>query len=139
MATVTDITEVNWNGKTCDNIATVGTITATDRKGVARADGRYKIGVLPAGAILTAVYISTTKAFDKASTIGVGDATTAGKWAVVNCKPVAVVKGTLGLDVASTAAQDIVATIAFGGSVEGAVEVVFNYIDLGHRREMFTA
>jgi len=134
-----DISEQNWNGHTCDVVATVGTVTAADRKGVSRPDGAYKIGVLPAGALLLAVYTSTTKLFDKAATIGVGDGTTADKWtASATCKAVAVVKGTKGLDKISDVAQDIVATVALGGSVEGQVEVIFQYIDLEHRRGMFT-
>ena len=135
-----DISELYWNGQTVDVVATVGTLRATDRAGKALVDGAYKIGVLPAGAILTGMYTSTVVAFDKAATIGVGDATTADKWsASASCKAVAVVKGTKELDKASDVPQDIVATIAFGGSVDGEVNVIFQYIDVSARREMFTA
>ena len=136
----TDISELYWNGQTVDVVATVGTLRATDRAEKPLANGAYKIGVLPAGAILTGVYTSTVVAFDKAATIGVGDGTAAEKWsASATCKAVAVVKGTKGLDKASDVAQDIVATIAFGNSTEGEVNVIFEYIDVASRREMFTA
>jgi len=139
MAKPKDIAELNWNGHTCDSVATVGTVTAADRAGVTRPDGAYKVGVLPAGALLLGVYTNTTKLFDQAATIGVGDGTDAAKWsAVASCKAIAVVKGTKGLDKVSDVAQDIVATIAFGGSIEGQVEVTFLYVDLNHRRGMFT-
>jgi len=135
-----DISELYWNGQTVDKVATVGTLRAADRAGLPLVDGAYKIGVLPAGAILTGVYTNTVTTFDKVATIGVGDGTTADKWsASASCKAIAVLKGTKGLDKTSDVAQDIVATIAFGGSVEGEVNVIFEYIDVAARREMFTA
>lgn len=135
-----NLIDSNWNGKTCDVVVTVGTVTAVDRRDIPREDGAYKVGVLPAGALLLGVYINTVAEFDKAATIAVGDGTTEELWAAsADCKPVAVTKGTKGLGKVSDVAQDIVATIAFNGSIEGETEVVFHYADLGHRREMFTA
>ena len=139
----TDLTGQDFNGGTQDVVCTSGTLSASDRKGVARPNGAYKVCVLPAGAILLRTFIVTEVAFNGATaTVSVGDGTTAGKWvaALTSVKAAGIVTGSLALLAAPVAyPQDIVVTTVLAGSVTGRIKVVFEYLDLAANRQIFTA
>lgn len=135
-----DITSQNFNGSTYDKVATIGTITATDRAGVSRVAGTSIVGAIPKGAVITATYLSVVEAFDGTTPkVSVGIEGTLTKYfPSTTVGAVAFTKGTLGLDKLTPVMTPLLMTTTASNSTVGKVEVIIEYIDTENRREMFT-
>ena len=137
----TDIKNLNHNSSTVDVVAVQISFDAVDRTNTARALGEYIAGVLPKGAIIKSAYLDVTEAFNGTlPTIMVGVTSDKDEYFVATAvSSTGVTKGTLGLDLKTTVAEDLY--ITYGGSTTstaGKATVYIEYIDTAARREIFT-
>ena len=135
-----DIRNQNFNASTYDKVATIGTITATDRAGVPNPIDAYLVGAIPKGAIITATYMRVEEAFDGTTplvSVGVDGATTK-FFSAVDLSTVALTPGTTGLDGINLVSEDLLMTTSASDSTVGKASVIIEYIDTDNRREMFT-
>lgn len=138
----TDVTRIGFNAATVDVVAVQGTLNGTDRAGASRAAGEYTIGAIPKGAIIKAVYLNVTTAFDGTTpTVALGVPGTADKFigaTSVATTGLTAASGTAGLDTIQATTEDLIMTLVSSDNTVGEVSGYVEYIDTAARREMFT-